>query len=143
MLQAYDCDSHVWEGERTFADPYWDPRYRDRRPVVVETDAQGDLSFMIDSLSFPRLTGPAIGIGGNPVSLNGQPSGQFTRSRATAAKKGHVDTLASCELHLAADRVEQLDREHVAVQVNFPSLFLTWPIAPDPKIGCALAPRLQ
>jgi predicted TIM-barrel fold metal-dependent hydrolase len=139
MINAYDCDSHVWEGDHTFSDKYWDQRYRGRRPLVVESDVQGNLSFMVDSLSFPRITGPGPVLGGNPVSKQGVPSEQFVRSRAVAAEKGHLDTLASCELHTASDRVEQMDREHIAMQVNFPSLSLHWPYAQDPKIGCAMA----
>ena len=139
MIEAYDCDSHVWEGDHTFSDKYWDKRYRGRRPIVIESDIKGNLSFMIDSRSFPRFTGPGPAMGGNPVSKKGVPSEQFVRSRAVAAEKGHIDTLASCELHSAADRLEQMDREHVAVQVNFPSLALHWPFAHDPVIGCAIA----
>ena len=80
MINAYDCDSHVWEGDHTFADRYWTQRYRGRRLLVVESDVQGNLSSMVDSLSFPRITGPGPVLGGNPVSKQGVPSEQFVRS---------------------------------------------------------------
>ena len=32
-----------------------------------------------------------------------------------------------------------MDQQELAVQVNFPSILLTWPFAHDPKIGCAIA----
>ena len=139
MLQAYDCDSHVEESELTFSDKYWDQRYRGRRPVVVETDTMGSLSFIIDSLAHPRIVGPASATGAVPMSRRGVPSPSFRRRTANAAERGHIDTLESCELHNATARVAQMDRERIAVEVNFPSLLLTWPMAHDPKIGSAVA----
>ena len=139
MYKVFDCDSHLQEGERTFGDAYWDERYRGRRPVVVESDVQGNLSFIVDSLAHMRLTGPSISLSGSPMSKDGVPSPIFQFQMEAAAQKGHIDTLASAEFHSATARLEQMDREDLAVQVNFPSMFLTWPIAHDPKIGCALA----
>ena len=138
-IKAYDCDSHVEESELTFADRYWDQRYRGRRPVVRVTDEMGGLSFIVDSISHPRLVGASPVTGAVPVSHQGETSRFFKRRTAAAAERGHIDTLESCELHNAAARVAQMDREDVAVQVNFPTMMLTWPIAHDPKIGCAVA----
>ena len=138
-MEVLDCDSHVQEGERTFADPYWDPRYLGRRPMVVESDVQHNLSFVIDSLTHQRLTGPSITMSGSPMSKNGVPSPLFSKQMEAAAGKGHIDTLESAELHTAQARLEQMDRESLAMQVNFPSMLLTWPIAHDPKIANAIA----
>lgn len=138
-IRAYDCDSHVEESELTFSDRYWDQRYRGRRPVVRVTDVTGGLSFIVDSISHPRLVGPSPVTGAVPVSHQGEPSEFFKRRTAGAAEKGHIDTLESCELHFAQARVDQMDREGQAIQINFPTMLLTWPIAHDPKIGCAVA----
>ena len=142
MVKAWDSDGHVFESEKTFADPYWDQSLRGRRPMVVETDALGNLSYMIDSLSMPRLTtgrdGPGVAIA-YPLSKNGVESPRWMEEVASAREMGHTETLASAELHTAAARVEQLDREDVSVQVNYPTLFLTWPIAHDPQLGAACA----
>ena len=61
MYWVYDADSHVEEGEIAFSDRYWDQRYRGRRPIVVESDAMGNLSWMVDSQSFPRIFRPLAG----------------------------------------------------------------------------------
>lgn len=138
-MKVFDCDSHVQEGEKTFADEYWDQTYLGRRPMVVASDVQGNLSFVIDSLTHQRLTGPSITLSGSPMSKNGVPSPLFAAQMEAALKKGHIDTLESAELHNAQARVEQMDREDLAIQVNFPSMLLTWPIAHDPKIANAIA----
>ena len=138
-MKVMDCDSHVQEGEQTFTDGYWDQAYRGRRPMVVASDVQGNLSFIIDSLTHQRITGPSITLSGSPMSKNGVPSPLFAKQMEAASAKGHIDTLESAELRNAKARVEQMDREDLAVQVNFPSMLLTWPIAHDPKIANAIA----
>ena len=135
MIKVYDSDSHVWEGEHTFADPYWDPAFANRRPMVVQSDPTGNLSFIIDSISFPQVTGPSIRIGGNPVSKDGVPSPSMRRHLEQQPGKWNVETLESAELRTAAARLEQMDREHVAVEVNYPSMLLTWPLAYDNALG--------
>ena len=77
MYWVYDADSHVEEGEFTFQDKYWDQRYRGRRPIVVQADDLGNLCWMVDSHSFPRLMGPSPATGGNPNSKDGIPSREF------------------------------------------------------------------
>ena len=37
-INAYDGDGHVEEWEETFSDKYLEPEFRDRRPVVVDTE---------------------------------------------------------------------------------------------------------
>ena len=139
MYLAYDCDSHVEENEGMFDDKYWDQRYRGRRPIVVESDEMGNLSWLFDSLSFPRPVGRGAVTAGNPNHLNGVPTKLALMRIQAAAEKGHIDTLESMGLASAAARLEQNERESIAVQVNFLSVLLTWPIAHDPKIGCAVA----
>jgi predicted TIM-barrel fold metal-dependent hydrolase len=139
VIKAYDCDSHVQEGEQTFLDKYWDQRYRGRRPTVVVGDTTGSLSMLIDSRAHQRITGSGLSLSGSPMSKDGVPSPIFAAQIGAAEATGHIDTLESAEFHTAQARVEQLDRESIGVQVNFPSVLLTWPAAHDPKIGSALA----
>ena len=139
MYWVYDAGSHVEEGEFTFQDKYWDQRYRGRRPIVVQADAKGNLCWMIDSHSFPRLVGPAPATGGNPNSKGGIPSLGFPRRIADAVPKGMDVTLAGIEFHSGAARLAMMDLAGIAVQVNFPTILLTWPFAHDPRIGCAIA----
>ena len=138
-MKVYDADSHVWEGEHTFSDRYWDPRFKGRRPIVVESDPMGNLSFIIDGRAFPRPNGPFSAAGGNPVSKNGVPSPFFKQLVASSAKKGFVDTLESAEFHTAKARLDQMDREDVLVEVNYPSMLLTWPLTYDSDLACAIA----
>ena len=139
MYWVYDADSHVEEGEFTFQDKYWDQRYRGRRPIVVEADFKGNLCWMVDSHSFPRLIGPAPVTGGNPNSIGGVPSYEFVPRIASGAAKGMEVTLEGIEFHSGKSRITMMDLGAVAVQVNFPTILLTWPFAHDPKIGCAVA----
>ena len=139
MYWVYDADSHVEEGEFTFQDKYWDQRYRGRRPVVVESDAIGNYSWMTDSISFPRLTGPSSASGGNPNSKKGIPSIEFPDRVSSALEKGMAITMEGMEFHSGAARLAMMDQAGVAVQVNYPTILLTWPFAHDPKIGCAVA----
>lgn len=139
MLQAFDCDGHVEESEVTFSEKYWDKSYAGRRPIVVESDTMGNLSFMIDSHAFPRLSGPKSATGGTPVTKNGVPSPQFQEFFAALSKQKTRSSLESMEFRSAEARLEQNDREQIGVQVNFPSALLSWPMAHDPKIGGAIA----
>ena len=130
MLQAWDADGHVYESEVTFSDRYLDPAFRDRRPAVVEVDASGTLAWAIDSRLFPTTSGPNQSFGA-PPSKGGVPS---PRSRVLLES----NSLESTELRSAAARLEQMDRENIAVMVNYPTLFLTWPLTYDPALGAAL-----
>ena len=71
-IRAYDCDSHVEESEETWSEKYWDPQYAGRRPMLIETDEMGNLSFLVDSIAHPRITGPGVALSGGPVSKNGK-----------------------------------------------------------------------
>ena len=139
MYWVYDADSHVEEGEAAFSDRYWDQRYRGRRPIVLESDAMGNLSWMVDSQSFPRISGRAPAHAGNPNSRNGAPTAKFQSRVAHAAGQGMEITLGGMEFHSAAARLAMMDQAGIAVQVNFPTQLLIWPFAQDPKIGCAVA----
>ena len=44
----------------------------------------------------------------------------------------------SGEFHSAKDRLAVMDSEDTWLSVNYPTLFLSWPIAKDPKLNQAL-----
>ena len=131
MLNTFDADGHVYESETTFTDKYWDHNFKGSRPIVVETDSFGRLQWIVDGRTFPILSGPGQKRGGTPASKGGIPSPQ------QASKT--QDPLDSSEFHSAAARLAIMDNEHVAVQVNFPTMLLSWPIAYTPGLGGAIA----
>ena len=129
-MEAWDSDGHVYESEATFSDAYWDPALKDRRPIVVEL-ANGRLSWMIDGRAFPISSGPNQGLGGTPASKGGVP--------ARLSPRTGPNTVESSELRSAAARLAQLDQEGLHLQVNYPTMLLTWPLAYDPVLGAAIA----
>ena len=133
MLLGWDADGHVHESEATFSNKYLDPQFRDRRPVVVETGTPEDWVWIVDEKVYPRNAGPGGAHGGPRVgSRNGVISQRYQATKP-------FDPVESTEFHSAEARVRQMDKEHLAVQVNYPTMFLGWPLARNPALGCALA----
>jgi len=135
MINAWDSDGHVMESEATFSEPYWDLLPAHRRPYVVESDHSGTLSWVIDSRLFPVRTGPHQSAG-TPLSKNGV-RWRAPNSNLMAERREH-DSAESAEFRSAAIRSEQLDRENIDVQINYPTMFLSYPITHDPALGTAL-----
>jgi predicted TIM-barrel fold metal-dependent hydrolase len=131
MIWGWDADGHVYESEVTFSDKYFDPKYRDRRPLVVRAEETGMHWFAIDDRLFPRRFGAFIQNGGVPSSKNGVPTPSMLLKKS--------DPWQSSEMRSAKDRLDQMDREHIAVQVNYPTMFLSYPLTQDPGLGSAMA----
>lgn len=127
MLRSWDSDGHVEEWEGTFSDQYLDSAFRDRRPTVIDPKGDGFLYWDIAGRSQP------FKFGGSPVSKGDKPSVEQAR---LAEWRGSV---ASAECRSAADRVPLLDAEHIDMQVNYPTMLLHWPVAPDPALNGAIA----
>lgn len=124
-INAFDCDSHVEEWEGTFSDAYLEPAFRDRRPVVVETgEFEHDYTWVID--------GERIRVGGSPSSKSGIPSTEYLKM---AKWRGPFE---SGEFRSAAARLAVMDAEDAWLSVNYPTLFLRWPVAKDPALNQAL-----
>ena len=124
-INAWDGDGHVEEWEATFSDAYLEPAFRDRRPVVVETgEYEHDYIWLID--------GEKLRIGGSPSSKDGQVSTEYTKM---AQWRGPHE---SGEFHSAKDRLAVMDAEDTWLSVNYPTLFLQWPVANDPALNQAL-----
>ncbi len=124
-INAWDGDGHVEEWEETFSDKYLEPEFRDRRPVVVETgEFEHDYIWEID--------GQRIRIGGSPSSRGGVVSTEY---EMMARWRGPHE---SGEFHSAKDRLAVMDAEDTWLSVNYPTLFLRWPVAADPKLNQAL-----
>lgn len=126
MLQSWDADGHVEEWEGTFSDRYLDPAFRDRRPQVIDPRGDGFLYWRIPGRSEP------FKFGGSPTSQGNKPSIEQAR---LAQWRGSVE---SAECRSAEDRVPLLDAEHIALQVNYPTMLLYWPVAPDPALNQAI-----
>ena len=127
MLQAWDSDGHVEEWEGTFGDAYLDPAFRDRRPAVIDPRGDGFFYWQIPGRSEP------FKFGGSPTSRGGVPSLEQSR---LATWRGHIDT---AEFRTAKARLDLMDAENLALQVNYPTMFLKWPVAPDPALNAALS----
>ncbi len=124
-IDAYDGDGHVEEWEGTFSDDYLEPAFRDRRPVVFETgEFEHDYKWRID--------GDALRIGGSPSSKDGVVSTEYVKM---AKWRGPHE---SGEFHTAKDRLAVMDAEDTWLSVNYPTLFLQWPVAKDPALNQAL-----
>jgi uncharacterized protein len=130
MIKAWDSDGHVSESEVTFSDKYWDPKLKDRRPTIIETGADGPLYWMIDTRSFPVRSGP-FQQAGFPLSKNGMPA------KVTPGISPY-DPIESAEMRSVKSRLEQLDREKTAVQVIYPTMFLSYPITYDRDLAVAM-----
>ena len=126
MMKAWDADGHVSESEVTFSDKYWDPKLKDRRPSIVETGPDGPLYWMIDTRSFPVRSGP-YQQAGFPLSKNG-----------VAANVTPGNPVESAEMRSVKARLEQLDRENTALQVIYPTMFLSYPITYDRELAVAM-----
>jgi predicted TIM-barrel fold metal-dependent hydrolase len=125
QINAYDGDGHVEEWEETFSDKYLEPAFRDRRPVVIETgEFEHDYKWLID--------GAQVRIGGSPSSKGGIVSTEYEKM---AKWRGPHE---SGEFHSAADRLAIMDAEDTWLSVNYPTLFLQWPLAKDPALNQAL-----
>ena len=116
QIYAFDGDGHVEEWEETFSDKYLDPEFRDQRPVVVETgEYEHDYKWKIGEDTFR--------IGGSPSSKDGVVSTEYIKM---AKWRGPHE---SGEFHSAKDRLEVMDAEDTWLSVNYPTLFLSWPIS--------------
>ena len=130
MIKAWDADGHVSESEVTFSDKYWDPKLKDRRPSILETGPDGPLYWMIDTRSFPVRSGP-YQQAGFPLSKNG------VAAKVTPGISSH-DPVESAEMRSVKARLDQLDRENTALQVIYPTMFLSYPITYDRDLAVAM-----
>jgi predicted TIM-barrel fold metal-dependent hydrolase len=124
-IDAWDGDGHVEEWEATFSDDYLEPAFRDRRPQVVNTNEfERDYMWLIGDEKYR--------IGGSPSSKDGQVSTEYVKM---AKWRGPHE---SGEFHSASDRLTVMDAEDTWLSVNYPTLFLRWPVAWDPALNQAL-----
>jgi predicted TIM-barrel fold metal-dependent hydrolase len=125
-INAWDGDGHVEEREETFSDKYLEPEFRDRRPVVVETGEFGQHDYIWE------IEGQRIRVGGSPSSRGGVVSTEY---EMMAKWRGPHE---SGEFHSAAARLAVMEAEDTWLSVNYPTLFLRWPVAKDPALNQAL-----
>ena len=126
-MYVIDADAHVEETPAAFADPYWDPALRDRRPLVVPVGEGA--AWAIEGRLYPKLVGPGAHFFGSPPSYEGRP---------TPFSIGKRDPLGSIELSDVDARLRTMDEEHIDLQVIYPSIFLHQPLADDPALANAL-----
>ncbi|MCC7107184.1 MAG: amidohydrolase [Chloroflexi bacterium] len=126
-MPIYDSDAHISEPAQVFADAYFEPGLRDRRPKTVGID--GRAYWIIDSEIYPRWTGRGCHIMGTPTRVDGH---------ATVFTGAKPESLESLELADAKARLADMDAEDLAVQVIYPSLFLYQPLTVDPALNAAM-----
>jgi predicted TIM-barrel fold metal-dependent hydrolase len=132
MIQAWDADGHIYENVNTFSDDYWmDDSLRHRKPEILTSDRNGMMWFVIDDTLFPKRMGPSVHGGGNPASDG--------VNLSSGQKEKPYDPVETAEFRSAKDRLLQMDREQIALQVNYPTMFLSHPLSHDPNLGMAMA----
>lgn len=126
-MRYIDADGHVEECPMTFSDAYLDPAFRSQRPKVFGQD--GLAYWVIDEQMFPRRVGRGCNNLGTPVTYDGKPT------RHTALKP---DSVESMELTDIGARIRAMDKEEIALQVVYPSLFLAYPLTSNVPFASAL-----
>lgn len=121
-----DADSHVEEPVEAWQ--YLDARYLDRKPFPIAGQNRSDLHglnafWYIDGRVFPHPVGRGVTFYATPVTME------------RAGRKPF--SLGSQTLTDPDARVQDLDAAGIAIQVNFPSLFLE-PLTEDPGFEAAL-----
>src|SRR5262245_61544811 len=101
-----------------------------RKTTRSHTGPDGPLYWMIDTRSFPVRSGP-FQQAGFPLSKNGKPA------KVTPGISSY-DPVESAEMRSVKSRLEQLDRENTAVQVIYPTMFLSYPITYDRDLAVAM-----
>lgn len=126
-MQLIDADGHVEESEATFSDQYLEPAFRAQRPRVVAIEQM--VYWMIEEQLYPRRVGRGCHNLGTPASYQG-------RKSPHAAKKS--DTISSMEIAQLGERIAAMDKEGIAVQVLYPTLFLAYPLTASTGLLTAL-----
>jgi len=130
-LLVIDIDAHVMEPEGAFDQRFFDPKFRDRRPRIVETD--GDLYWMVDETLFPRLkSGKDMHYMGCPPRYRGIDH-PFTKVKWISDE--------ARELSNPKARLAVMDDQGIDIQVIHASFFFVYPTSwggTDPKLGSAI-----
>jgi len=114
----FDTDAHVEECLETFAGVASDPRWAKQAPAIVE--GQGRAFWHIEGYIHPKIAGRGVYTFGTPHK---QGAGDDPARKASRASQ---------ELTTPQARLEDMDREGIDVSVNFPTLFLVYPVADNP-----------
>ena len=130
-MRVLDADAHVEESAATFADPYWDPAFADRRPRPVARGANA--AWLIEDQLIPKQRGAGAQFFASPASVDGQPTAQTRRKI-----ERHGDTLGSMELTDVDARLRLMDAENIHLQVIYPTLFLGYSLSDDTAYANAL-----
>ena len=132
MIKAWDADGHIYEHAGTFSDQYWpNDALKSRRPEIVTSPRSEMMWFVIDDRLFPKRVGPFVQAGGNPASDG--------VNLAIGQQNKPFDPVETAEFRSAKDRLVQLDKEGIELQVNYPTMLLSHPLSHDPALGLAIA----
>jgi predicted TIM-barrel fold metal-dependent hydrolase len=124
--EVFDTDAHVEESEETFAALAGRDEFAGSRPRIIEGERRA--FWLIEGRTFPKLAG-------NGVHTFGSPHGKRAAGRVDPERRARVE---SQELSDPQARLHDMDAEGIDVSVVFPTLFLVWPLADDPRLARAL-----
>ncbi len=130
-MLVIDADAHVMEPEETFAERYFEPSFRDRRPRIVERE--GDLYWLVDDQLFPRLKGA------RSLHYMGVPPRYRDITHPFTRVKWINDSAR--ELTDPKDRLAVMDQHGIDIQVLHASFFFVYPTSwggTDPRLGSAI-----
>src|SRR5712692_8088575 len=126
-MRYIDADGHLEESAATFADAYLDPAFRAQRPRVVGGD--GIVYWDIYEHFFPRRVGRVCNNLLTPTSDDGKPALHSINK---------PESVGCMELTEIKARLQIMDEEDIAVQVIYPTLFLSYPLSSNPSFVTAL-----
>jgi predicted TIM-barrel fold metal-dependent hydrolase len=126
-MAVIDADAHVEESPATFADPYWDPAFAERRPQVIQ--ARESAYWLIDGRLWPRRQGRGAHHFATPAAVGS------AKTPWTATKP---DPLESITLSDVDARIQYNRSQGIDLQVIYPTLFLAWPLTDDMALQNAL-----
>jgi predicted TIM-barrel fold metal-dependent hydrolase len=120
--EVFDTDAHVEESEETFAALAG----REDRPRIIEGEKRA--FWLIEGRTFPKLAG-------NGVHTFGSPHAKRAAGHVDPERRARVE---SQELADPKARLADMDAEGIDVSVVFPTMFLVWPLAEEPRLARAL-----
>ncbi|MBI2369263.1 MAG: amidohydrolase family protein, partial [Deltaproteobacteria bacterium] len=126
-IAVIDADAHVEECEETFSEPFLEKPCWGRRPRVVGSN--GRAFWLIEDQLFPKLQGKGCHILGTPNAHAN------VRTEISALKP---ETIESMEMRDVEQRLRDMKKEGIALQVIYPTLFLGPRLSGDLSLLAAL-----
>lgn len=122
----FDTDAHVEESQETFAGIKGSDEILEAAPRVIEGKRRG--FWLIEGKLVPRLSGKGVNTFGAP----------HIRRQAGYVDPERRARVESQEMSDPGARLADMDAEGIDVSVVFPTLFLVYTLADDPRLVAAM-----